>query len=49
MRLGTDSKELHQLFDLADEATYSQRHFDRADFKTWTRRVHREINEEALA
>ena len=49
VRLGTDSKELHQLFDLADEATYSGRHFDRADFKTWTRRVHREINEEALA
>jgi hypothetical protein len=49
VRLGTDSKELHQLFELADEATYSGRHFDRAAFQKWTRRVHREINEGALA
>ena len=48
-RLGAESSELHQLLDLADEATYSGRRLDHADFQKWTRWVLRELNERASA
>ena len=48
-RLGAESRELHQLFDLADEAMYSGGRLDYADFQNWTRRVRRELNERVPA
>ena len=48
-RLGAESRELHQLFDLADEATYSGGRLDHADFQKWTRTIRRELNERAPA
>jgi hypothetical protein len=42
-RLGRENDEIHQLFDLADEANYSGRKLQTADFARWTRIVRQQL------
>lgn len=48
-RLGGENNEIHQLFDLADEANYSGRKLQTADFARWKHIVRQQLTGETLS